>query len=115
MIVIETAHFPPSTNGLFANIPGRGRIKSKGYLSWIDAAGYDCKRKGTISGPFKANIILSQTHRRSNADLDNRIKGPMDLLVTHGIVDDDSKCESLTIAWGECRLAMRIEIEATGE
>lgn len=102
MITVQSVHFPISTNALFANIPGRGRVRSKRYKEWAAAAGWDANGKGSISGPFALNIILSRSKRRSNADLDNLSKGIIDLLVAHKIVDDDKYLERMTLAWGDC-------------
>lgn len=116
-LVVESEHFPPSLNNMFTNRmekpnavraatspqgkkPKFGRQKSKRYNSWLNAAGWDANGKGTCSGPFKLVLTLSTEHRRSNADLDNRIKPVLDLLVTHGIVDGDQHCEAIHASWG---------------
>jgi Holliday junction resolvase RusA-like endonuclease len=99
-LVVESEHFPPSLNNMFANVAKVGRVKSKRYKTWIAAAGWDANGKGTCSGPFKLVLTLSTHHRRSNADLDNRIKPVLDLLVTHGIIDGDEKCEAIHASWG---------------
>lgn len=102
LVTIQSAHFPPSTNSLFANVAGRGRVRTKRYKEWAAAAGWDCNGKGSIPGPFSIAIIISRKHRRSNADLDNRIKALLDLIVDHKIVEDDKLCERLQIEWGDC-------------
>lgn len=103
LITIESQHFPPSTNSLFANMAGKGRVRTKRYKEWANAAGWDCKRKGTIAGPFNIAIILSRKHRRKNADLDNHgTKAILDLLVAHKVIDDDSLAERITVEWGDC-------------
>ena len=98
-IVVTSRHFPPSTNTMFRNVNGKGRVKTERYRTWTSAAGWDANGKGTCSGPFKLIVAYSTEHRRSNMDLDNRLKAVLDLLVTHGIVDDDSKCEAIHASW----------------
>lgn len=102
MIIVQSEHFPPSVNALFANVAGKGRVRTKRYKEWSSAAGWDANGKGSIKGPFSVAIILSQSHRRSNADLDNRIKPLLDLLQDHGIIENDSMCEEIRVAWGHC-------------
>lgn len=111
-IVIESIHKPPSLNNMFTNIAGRGRIKTQRYREWCAAAGWDANGKGTCSGPFSLVLVLSAASRRANSDLDNRIKPVLDLLVTHGIVDDDKRCEAIHASWGSTRpgIAFRAEI-----
>lgn len=111
MICIETKHIPPSVNAMFTNIPGRGRIKTARYREWASAAGWDFNGKGRISGPFIFRMVLSRENTRKGSDLDNRVKAPMDLLKTHGIIEDDSLCQSLTVSWGDCE-GIYIEVEA---
>lgn len=98
-IVIESPHKPPSTNNMFANVAGRGRIKSKEYNMWVNAAGWDCKRKGQCMGPFTLTVSFNTAWRRPNADLDNRIKPILDLLVAHEVVEDDNRCEAIHASW----------------
>lgn len=103
LITIQSIHFPPSVNSLFANVAGRGRVRTKRYKEWAAAAGWDLNGKGQIPGPFIIDIILSRKKRRKNADLDNHgTKAILDLLVTHGVIEDDSLAERITIEWGDC-------------
>lgn len=102
MIVVQSDHFPISTNALFANVAGRGRVRTKRYKEWAQAAGWDCNGKGSISGPFELRLVLSRRKRRKGQDLSNLIKCVEDLLVAHGIVEDDSLNEKITLAWGDC-------------
>lgn len=101
-ITIESAYFPPSVNSLFANVAGKGRVRTKRYREWAAASGWDFLGKGSITGPFTVSIILSRKKRRSNADLDNYAKGIVDLLVSHKIVEDDRLMEKLSMEYGDC-------------
>jgi len=103
VITIESEHFPPSTNSLFANVAGRGRVRSKRYREWASAAGWDYNGKGSITGPFEVAIILSRKKARANSDLDNYAKAVIDMLVTHKIVEDDHLLQRLTLEYGDCK------------
>lgn len=109
-IVIESDHAPISTNMLFVNLAGRGRVPSQRYKTWRNAVGYDFNGKGSIQGPFSVSIQINPKKRRKGSDLDNRIKCLMDMLVAHGIVSDDSLCEAIQIEYHDCPKAFRMEV-----
>lgn len=108
-----TELLPPSTNQLYANVAGKGRVKSERYIQWQNAAGWDFQR-GHISGPFTAEIIICSSRRNKRRDLDNFAKPILDLLVKHGVVDDDSLCQELHMAWGEAASGMRVTVKPYG-
>lgn len=110
MIVIDSDHVPPSVNHLFTNLSGRGRIPSKHYLAWRKAAGWDYNGLGSVSGPYSMVITLDRTKVRKNSDISNRIKAVEDMCVTHQIVEDDHLCQELTIRYGQCPKAIRVEV-----
>ena len=102
IINVESEHFPISVNSLFANVAGKGRVRSKRYRAWASAAGWDFVGKGSITGPFEVAIILSRKKARANSDLDNYAKAVIDMLVTHKIVEDDHLLQRLTLEYGDC-------------
>jgi Holliday junction resolvase RusA-like endonuclease len=101
---------PPSVNGLFTNVPGKGRVKTTRYLTWIRAAINEVRSQkvGPVSGPVYVDITVSK--RRSNADIDNLIKAPLDLLVSEGLIDDDRHVERVSCAWGDIEQGCQVEI-----
>jgi crossover junction endodeoxyribonuclease RusA len=78
----------PSVNSLFRNVRGKGRVKTGAYKAWITEAGLklNLQRPVPVLGPVHITIRVPDTSR---ADLDNLAKGPIDLLVAHGLIDDD--------------------------
>jgi crossover junction endodeoxyribonuclease RusA len=90
--------YPPSVNGLYANIPGKGRVKTERYKTWINAAGWNVKaaRPVKVAGPYTLEITLFQSDKRKR-DIDNIIKPISDLLVEHQLVEDDSLCQRLVV------------------
>lgn len=81
---------PPSVNALFANASGRGRIKTKEYRAWIEAAGWELlsQKPVKITGPVALDYVFEDSGR---GDLANYEKATTDLLVTHGIIEDDKR------------------------
>lgn len=100
--MILTLPVPPSTNNLFINLPGRGRVISGGYQRWKDAAkdalwGQKITR---FNVPVAVTITVPDKGRR---DADNFNKGIMDFLVCHEIIEDDSRryVRRLTVQFGD--------------
>src|SRR5687768_6995399 len=91
---------PPSTNGLFANIPGKGRVKTAAYRDWIEAAGYEILAQGRqkIRGKVSIAILASRPDKRKR-DCSNLIKPLEDLLVRMAVIEDDSFVERLSVQW----------------
>ena len=80
---------PPSVNDLYANRRnGRGRIKTRRYKQWINAAGWELlyQRARPIYGRYHMVVFLP--HMRG--DPDNRLKALCDLFVAHDLIIDDS-------------------------
>ena len=92
--------FPPSVNGMYLNVHGRGRAKTDAYEKWKSDAGWELKaqRVKPIAGVVEIKIDLDETRR---GDADNRTKAVLDLLVTHGVIRNDSKkfVRRVSIGW----------------
>jgi Holliday junction resolvase RusA-like endonuclease len=104
--------YPPSVNEAFGNNKsgrGRGRYKTAKYKAWLKEANALCMKQraektlgSPIVGPYEAHMTFSEDKRRWNSDLSNRIKVAEDFLKRAELIEDDSKCEKLTVAWGPC-------------
>lgn len=102
--------YPPSVNEAYANRKfgkGRGRFKSKKYTDWLkEADAWFLKQKAEktvgspVVGPYEAHMTFSRDKRRWNSDISNRIKVAEDFLKRGKLIEDDSKCEKLSVAWG---------------
>lgn len=93
---------PPSVNMAFKNAGKKGRVKTLSYKRW---GMYACAAikghvpaKERVAGKFYVAINLPKAMR---GDIDNRVKGILDALVTSGRVDDDKHMEELHV----CRRA----------
>lgn len=102
---------PPSANGLFANFKGRGRIKSEQYTKWTHDAGWRLKsqKPGKIDGKYQLSIVVPA---KTRGDIDNRIKAISDLLVEHGVVQDDTLAWSVSIRRDEAATEAHVTVES---
>lgn len=88
--------FPPSVNGLFPG-DGKRRWASKPYKAWrVDAA--PSVPGLSIKGAYALQIRLDRPDRRAR-DCANYEKAVSDLLVSQGLVEDDSLCARLVLEW----------------
>lgn len=81
---------PPSLNNAFVNVPGRGRVRSRRYEAWRNAAHYDviAQHPGPrlVQPPYKVTLSFPI---RARADLDNLIKPVLDALTLAKVIVDD--------------------------
>lgn len=93
--------FPPSLNSLF---PGKAkRHKSERYEAWIKEAGQALMQQDKGRGfriPVSVSYKFGQPDKRKR-DLDNLFKAPNDLLVAHGIIEDDSLIHKISGEWAD--------------
>lgn len=93
---------PPSVNEMYRNVQKRGRVKTTGYKRWCVYACAAIKgrvpAKDCVRGKFAVAINLPKAMR---GDIDNRVKGILDALVTSGRIDDDKHLDELHV----CRRA----------
>lgn len=102
--------YPPSVNEAYGNNKsgkGKGRYPTSKHKAWVKEADvWFLKQKAEktvgapVLGPYEAHMTFSRDKRRWNSDLSNRIKVAEDYLKRAKLIEDDSKCESLNVAWG---------------
>lgn len=107
---------PPSVNGAWCNVPGRGRVKSAAYRKWSADAGMLAKvqvaGKPQITGPLVVSIRCERP--RAGADVDNRIKPVLDLLTDIRLIGDDSQVVKVSCEWAAVRGAI-VDVSEVGE
>lgn len=83
-----TISAPPGVNGLYVNVPGLGRRKTRKYKAWVDNALKELlvQRARPVEGCAKITLSFP----KGRHDLDARIKPALDLLTRAGIIKDDS-------------------------
>lgn len=81
---------PPSTNTLFRNVAGRGRVPTGIYQRWRDSA--EGRFWGVKYTMFKVPVTITITLPRGRGpDVDNCAKAPIDMLVKMRVIQDDNR------------------------
>ena len=90
--VVINLPMAPTSNNLFLGT-GKKRVKTAKYSAWCDAAGWELQlqRPPRIKGPVAVTIEVSEAESSNTWDVCNREKAPMDLLVTHGVIQGDNR------------------------
>jgi Holliday junction resolvase RusA-like endonuclease len=101
-IVQLTLPAPPSANALFRNT-ATGRVRTELYDQWLSHAGWRLRaqRPRLVAGPVVILIGVERTN--ALADIDNRIKPTLDLLVKQHVIEDDRFVIGVAAAWSPSR------------
>ncbi len=98
-ITFITIPSPPSVNALYRNLPGRGRVKTGVYKDWAGHAGWTLKSQNPAPVPGRVVIVIGIERRNGAADIDNRAKAILDLLVAHKVIKNDNLVTAIAMAW----------------
>lgn len=95
---------PISVNNLFANVRGKGRVSSGRYQTWKWQAAamlQDQKPLQKHTGAVNLFIRVGEIGTNARLDLDNCAKAVIDCLVSHGIIEGDSRrfVREINLAW----------------
>lgn len=111
---------PPSINGAYLNVPGRGRVATKLLRTWKAAAGAKLRdaltaipQRPVFAGLVDIEIKLPVSWA---SDADNRIKAVPDLLKACGVLADDKAryVRSVRATWVyDGSLGDQIEVSVT--
>lgn len=115
-ITFNLSTLPPSVNNLFATVRGGRRIKSKRYRAWLTAAGWEIRARciPLMVGPVALHYELERPANKRRTDCANREKALSDLLVSCGVIEDDSLVERVTIGWADVR-GVRVTVTALSD
>lgn len=93
---------PPSVNAAYRNVPGKGRVKTKAYTSWLHQAGWETVRQKPVGvkGRVRVRVVFGKPDKRKR-DLDNLLKCVFDLLTRYDLIEDDSMVVKLEAEWDE--------------
>lgn len=87
--VTFTIPAPPSTNNLFLNKTGKGRIPTAQYTDWKMQAATAIRSQHVRNVAGRVIVLIGVERHSSQADIDNRTKAALDALVKAEIIDDD--------------------------
>lgn len=95
---------PPSVNKLFKNLMPRGgkpggRAKTRDYKNWIAEATWLIREQLPDAVPGRVIVTISVERESLLADIDNRCKAILDLLVASKVIDDDRFVVGLAASW----------------
>lgn len=85
---------PISLNNMFANVKGRGRVKTKRYNTWTHHAAAmlgDQKPLPRANGPVRILLAVGEVGVSPLLDGDNCLKPILDALVNAGVIPDDNR------------------------
>ena len=90
---------PPSTNALFKNVPGRGRVKTRSYDDWRMMAHVALRQQRIKNVDGRCIVVIGVERGSLNADIDNTIKATLDIIVSAGVLTDDKFVTAIAITW----------------
>lgn len=107
---------PISTNALFFNLPRGGRAKTEKYRKWIADARWSLlsQRARPVTGQVNLKFLASE---QIKIDPDNILKSAIDVLVAHGIIENDSPkfVRGISLEWSSEIEGVRVIITSAGE
>lgn len=128
-ITFSISTLPPSANNLFASakvkkrtetgaiVEVQRRVPVKRYKAWQTAAGWEIRSRCiplTVGKVAVAYEVERPTDKRRH-DASNLLKGLDDLLVSCGVIEDDSLIERLTIGWADGVQGVRVTVTALSD
>lgn len=112
---------PPPLSALYRNARGPGRVKTRRYEDWQLEAGWELVAQldppddpDRIVGHYVLTIAMQRPDKRRR-DLDNCIKALSDLLVKHGVIEDDSFATEIILRWEGEGTRCRVEVAPATE
>lgn len=109
--VFLTLPIPPSVNDLWKNLKTGGRAETAIYRDWKGHAGWVLREQRPHHVPGPVVVIATVERNNAKADIDNREKAVLDLLVAHQVIEDDRFVEAVAWSWtrggnGLCHVAV---------
>lgn len=107
---------PISTNALFFNLPRGGRAKTEKYKKWIADARWSllAQRARPVAGQVRLKFLVGE---KVKIDPDNALKSCIDVLVAHGVIENDSPkfVRGISLEWSSEIDGVRVIIEPATE
>lgn len=90
---------PPSTNNLFKNVKGVGRVRTSHYQDWLMCAITAMRVQNIKNVDCRCIVIVGVERNSMQADIDNRLKATLDAIVKAGVLSDDSLVTAALPVW----------------
>lgn len=92
---------PPSVNAIWRHTRGGKMYRTSQYMGFLRAEEWNLVPQLKAQHKFVGPVFITVAMRRprSNADLDNRAKGTLDLLQHVQAIDDDKNVMGLNLFW----------------
>jgi Holliday junction resolvase RusA-like endonuclease len=96
-------HLPPSVNHLWRFTKAGKMYRTADYMTWINAETWGMKSQIRLQPKFTGPVYIqcAMKRPRSNADIDNRLKGIGDLLQSVGAIDNDKNIHGWLAYWSD--------------
>jgi Holliday junction resolvase RusA-like endonuclease len=98
---VTFAHLPPSVNAIWRFTKTGKMYRTKEYCTWANSEGWTVNAQMRGQHCFIGPVFLTIAMRRprSNADLDNRLKGTIDLLQSLEVIANDKDVMGINAYW----------------
>lgn len=96
---------PPSVNNAFRNTK-RGRALTQAAIDWKGFAGWSLRQQRPRNVAGEVAIVVNIERASAQADIDNKLKLLLDLLVEHRVIEDDKHVVAIAASWIAKRSAM---------
>lgn len=106
---------PPSANNLFRGA-GKRRVTTDAYRAWRTAAGWEIRAQHIplTVGAIAVEYQIERVADRRRRDVENYCKALSDVLVSAGVITDDSLIERVTIGWADV-VGVRVTVTALSD
>ena len=99
--ILRLTALPPSVNAIWRHTRGGKMYRTAEYMTFLRGEEWNLvpqlKTQHKFVGPVFITVAMKRP--RSNADLDNRAKGTLDLLQHVKAIDDDRNVMGLNLYW----------------
>ena len=99
--ILRLTALPPSVNAIWRHTRGGKMYRTSQYMTFLRGEEWNLVPQLTTQHKFVGPVFITIAMRRprSNADLDNRAKGTLDLLQHVKAIDDDKNVMGLNLYW----------------
>jgi len=90
---------PPSTNALFKNVTGKGRVRTEEYNNFLAFGLVEIRRQRVRQVKGYVVQVIGVERMSGRADIDNRLKALLDVMVKAGVIEDDRFVTAIAVSW----------------